>query len=43
LDEFTPYNDSKRKIYGIYLSLLNLSKDRFNLSRKLLGVVPENG
>jgi hypothetical protein len=43
LDEFAPYANPKRKIYGIYVTLLNLLEERFNKSRKLLGIVPENG
>jgi hypothetical protein len=43
LDEFTPLSNPKRKIYGIYLSLLNLERQEFNKKRWLLGILPENG
>jgi hypothetical protein len=43
LDEFTPYSNPKRKVYGIYLSLLNLPRTEFNQFRRLLGILPEGG
>ncbi len=43
IDEFTPYADSKIKIYGIYCSLLNMERKEFNAKRRLLGVVPPGG
>lgn len=42
-DEFAPFENKHRKIYGIYCTLSNLSKEVFSKCRRLLGIVPEHG
>ena len=43
LDEFQHCGDSKRKVYGLYYTLLNFAKKEYNVKRYLIGIVPESG
>lgn len=42
VDEFAPFSAPKRKINAIYCTLLNLTRERFNNCRRVLGIIPED-